>query len=74
MASPETFRARILQPISYEDRKGKPMVAPIGAYDVAQVGEHFQFSAEAIDPFHMPRKHALYHHKVGNLEIEDWES
>ncbi len=74
MALPETFRARILHPIPYEDRSGSPVVAPVGAYEIAEVGEHFQFSAEGIDPFHMPRKHALYHHKVGHLEIDDWNS
>ena len=74
MAAPEKFRARILHPIPYEDRSGSAMVAPVGAYHMAETGEHFQFSAEGISSFHMPRKHALYHHKIGHLEIEDWQS
>ena len=53
---------------------GGRLVAPVGAYDIAEVGEHLQFFAEGFDPFQMPRKHALQHHKVGNLEIEDWQS
>ncbi len=74
MAKPGSWRARILRSFPYEDRGGKPMVAPVGAFDMAEVGEHFQFSGEGVDPFEMPRKHALMHHKYGHLEIEDWLS
>ena len=56
------------------DSSGARQVAPVGAYDIAEVGEHLQFFGEGFDPFQMPRKHALQHHKVGNLEIEDWQS
>ena len=68
------YRGRILRPIPYEDGSGTRQVAPVGSYDIAEVGEHLQFFAEGFDPFQMPRKHALQHHKVGNLEIEDWQS
>jgi len=68
------YRGRILRPIPYEDGSGMQQVAPVGSYDIAEVGEHLQFFAEGFDPFRMPRKHALQHHKVGNLEIEDWQS
>jgi hypothetical protein len=65
---------RILRPIPYEARGGHSLVAPVGAYEIAEVGEHFQFSADGIDPFEMPRRHALAHHKSGHLEVEDWLS
>jgi hypothetical protein len=68
------YRGRILRPIPYDDSAGARQVAPVGAYDIAEVGEHLQFFGEGFDPFQMPRKHALQHHKVGNLEIEDWQS
>ena len=68
------YRGRIVRPIPYEDGSGARQVAPVGSYDIAEVGEHLQFFGEGFDPFQMPRKHALQHHKVGNLEIEDWES
>jgi hypothetical protein len=71
--SPNRYRGRIVRPIPYEDGAGRPAVAPVGAYDIAEVGEHLQFFGED-DPFRMPRKHALQHHKIGNLEIEDWQS
>jgi hypothetical protein len=74
MPKPGPWRARILRPIPYEGRSGRPLVAPVGSYELAKVGEHFQFSAEGLDPFEMPRKHALAHHKSGHLEIEDWLS
>jgi hypothetical protein len=68
------YRGRILRPIPYEDGSGTRLVAPVGAYEIAETGEHLQFFAEGFDPFAMPRQHALQHRKVGNLEIEDWES
>ena len=68
------YRGRILRPIPYDDGSGTRQVAPVGSYDIAEVGEHLQFFGEGFDPFQMPRKHALQHHKVGNLEIEDWQS
>ena len=74
MATAGRYRGRIVRPISYEDGSGSRLVAPVGAYDIAEVGEHLQFFAEDGDPFQMPKKHALQHHKVGNLEIEDWQS
>jgi hypothetical protein len=74
MPRPGPWRGRILRPFPYEDRGGRPLVAPVGAYEIAEVGEHFQFSAEGLNPFQMPRKHALMHHKSGHLEIEDWLS
>lgn len=58
----------------YEDGSSGPLVAPVGSYDIAEVGEHLQFFAEDGVPFTMPRKHALQHHKIGHLEIEDWQS
>lgn len=67
-------RARILQPIHYQDRSGIRAVAPIGAYDVAELGEHFQFLGEGMEPFEMTREHALAHHKAGRLVFEDWQS
>ena len=68
------YRGRIVRPIPYQDGSGARQVAPVGSYDIAEVGEHLQFFGEGFDPFQMPRKHALQHHKVGNLEIEDWQS
>jgi hypothetical protein len=70
----ERYRGRIVSPIPYQDREGRELVAPVGAYHIAELGEHLQFFAEGFDPFTLPRKHALQHHKVGNLEIEDWQS
>ena len=70
---PKRYRARILQPISYEEGKAR-LVAPVGAYEVAETGEHFQFFSERGDPFQMHREHALEHHRAGRLHIEDWES
>jgi hypothetical protein len=71
--SQRKYRARIVRPIPYSqgDRR---VVAPIGAYEIAEVGEHFQFLSETGDPFQMPREHALQHHRSGHLQIEDWES
>jgi len=74
MASSGKYRGRVLRPISYEDGSSGPLVAPVGSCDIAEVGEHLQFFAEEGAPFTMPKKHALQHHKVGNLEIEDWQS
>jgi hypothetical protein len=74
MASPGRYRGGILRPIPYDDGAGSRLVAPVGAYEIAERGEHLQFFAEGRDPFQMPRKHALQHHKVGHLEIEDWQS
>lgn len=68
------YRGRILQPIPYEDGSGTQMIAPVGAYEIAEEGEHLHFFGEGFDPFRLPRKHALQYHKVGNLEIEDWQS
>ena len=48
--------------------------APVGSCETAELGEHLQFFAEGRDPFQMPRKHAPQHHKLGHLEIEDWQS
>ena len=72
--SPRKYRARILRPIPYDDRNGGRSVAPVGSYDIAEIGEHFQFLAEREEPFEMPREHALQHHRSGHLHIEDWES
>jgi hypothetical protein len=74
MASSNTYRGRILRPIPYDDSAGSRFVAPVGAYDIAEVGEHLQFLAEGSEPFLMPRKHALQHHRDGHLQIEDWQS
>lgn len=71
------YSARILRPIPYDapgDRGGTRQVAPVGAYDVAEAGEHLQFFSEDGDPFQMPRHHALEHRRAGHLTIEDWES
>jgi hypothetical protein len=70
----DKYRGRIVRPIPYDDGSGTRHVAPVGAYEIAERGEHLQFFGEGLDPFDMPRKHALQHHKVGHLEIEDWES
>jgi len=74
MASAGKYRGRIVRPIPYQDAAGAELVAPVGAYDIAEVGEHLQFFAEDYRPFRMARKHALHHRKIGNLEIEDWQS
>src|SRR3954466_6205691 len=71
MASAGKYRGRIVRPIPYEDGSGSRLVAPVGSYDIAEVGEHLQFFAEGNDPFQMPKKHALAHHRSGHLEIED---
>jgi len=67
------YRARILRPIPYDSGAGQ-LVAPVGAYEIAETGEHFQFFSERGDPFQMHREHALKHHRAGHLQIEDWES
>ena len=36
------YRGRILRPIPYEDGSGTRQVAPVGSYDIAEVGEHLQ--------------------------------
>ena len=74
MASPNTYRGRIVRPIPYDDTAGSRTVAPVGAYDIAEVGEHLQFLAEGSEPFLMPKSHALQHHRAGHLQIEDWQS
>ena len=74
MAEPGKYRGRIVRPIEYEDGSSGRLVAPVGAYEIAERGEHLHFFAEGMDPFQMPKRHALQHHKVGNLEIEDWQS
>lgn len=74
MTSTGKYRGRILRPIPYEDGSGNRAVAPVGSYEIAEMGEHLQFFGEDLDPFRMPRKHALEHHRVGHLEIEDWQS
>ena len=74
-SSPRKYRGQILRPIPYDDRNGLRSVAPIGSYDIAEVGEHLQFLAESSStPIEMPRAHALNHRQMGNLHIEDWES
>jgi len=74
MAPSGKYRGRILRPIPYEGGSSGPLVVPVGSYDIAEVGEHLQFFAGDGAPFTMPKKHALQHHKVGHLEIEDWQS
>ncbi len=71
--SQRKYRARIVRPIPYDHGETR-LVAPVGAYELAEVGEHFHFSSESGDPFQMPREHALHHHRAGHLTIEDWES
>jgi hypothetical protein len=71
--APRKYTARILHPIPY-DQEGTRQVAPVGAYEIAEAGEHFQFFSEDGDPFQMRRAHALEHHHAGRLHIEDWES
>lgn len=71
--APKKYSARILRPIPY-DQGGTRQVAPVGAYEIAEAGEHFQFFSEDGDPFQMRREHALDHHRSGHLHIEDWES
>ncbi|HZP98993.1 MAG TPA: hypothetical protein VFB13_05605 [Reyranella sp.] len=70
---PRRYRARILRPIPYDDGASR-LVAPVGAYEIAETGEHFQFFSETGDPFQMGREHALAHHRAGHLQIEDWQS
>ena len=72
--SPRKYRAHILRPIPYDDRARGRSIAPVGSYDIAEVGEHFQFLAENEQPFEMHRSHALEHYRSGHLQIEDWES
>ena len=67
------YRARILRPIPYGEGEQR-LVAPVGAYEIAESGEHFQFFSERGDPFQMHREHALEHRRAGRLHIEDWES
>ena len=74
MAAETRYRGRIVRPIPYEDGSGSRLVAPVGAYDIAELGEHLHFFGEGLDPFQMPKKHALQYHKVGHLEVEDWQS
>jgi hypothetical protein len=38
MASAGKYRGRIVRPIPYEDGSGSRLVAPVGAYDIAEVG------------------------------------
>ena len=68
-----TYAARILRPIPYGEGDTR-QVAPVGAYEIAEAGEHFQFFGEDGDAFRMHRSHALEHHRAGHLQIEDWES
>ena len=72
--TPRKYRGRILQPIPYDDRNGGRSVAPVGSYDIAEVGEHLHFLADSSPPIEMQRAHALNHRRLGNLRIEDWES
>ena len=70
---PRKYRARIVRPIPYDSGDTR-LVAPVGAYEIAETGEHFQFISESGGPFEMAREHALKHHAAGHLHIEDWES
>ena len=72
-SAPRKFSARILRPIPYGEGDAR-QVAPVGAYEVAEAGEHLQFFSEDGDPFQMRRSHAADHHRAGSLHIEDWES
>jgi hypothetical protein len=54
MATPGKYRGRIVRPIPYEDGSGGRLVAPVGAYDIAEVGEHLQFFAEGFDRSRCP--------------------
>ena len=67
------YNARIVRPIPF-DQDDKRLVAPVGAYEIAEEGEHLQFFGEDIESFRMRRSHALEHHRAGHLTIEDWES
>jgi hypothetical protein len=69
-----SFRARILRPIPYDSKEGGSLVAPVGAYEVAEVGEHLQFAADGLEPFQMEKNYALKHCETGHLKIEDWQS
>ena len=70
---PRRYSARILRPIPFDQGEAR-LVAPVGAYEVAETGEHLQFFSEDAEPFRMHRGHALEHHRAGHLTIEDWES
>lgn len=72
-SDPRKYSARILRPIPY-DHGDTRQVAPVGAYEVAEAGEHLNFFSEDGDPFQMRRTHAVEHHRAGHLQIEDWES
>ena len=78
MAPAPRKTARILRPIPYgEGPYGEgdaPQVAPVGAYEVAEEGEHLHFFSEDAEPFRMHRSHAVQHHRAGHLQVEDWES
>ena len=67
------YRGSILRPIPYDHGETR-LVAPVGAYEIAEVGEHLHSFSEDGDPFQMPRHHALMHRDHGHLQIEDWES
>jgi hypothetical protein len=69
-----SYRCRIVRPFPYTHRERGPVVAPVGAYEVAEVGEHLQFAGEGLEPFSMDKNHALEHLKTGHLTIEDWQS
>ena len=69
-----SFRAHILRPFPYAHKEGGSLVAPVGAYEVAEIGEHLQFAADGIEPFRMEKKCVLEHCETGHLTIEDWES
>jgi hypothetical protein len=72
-SDPRKYSARILRPIPYDTGETR-QVAPVGAYEVAEAGEHLNFFSEDGDPFQMRRTHAVEHHRAGHLQIEDWES
>jgi hypothetical protein len=72
-SSSRRYPARILRPIPYDHGETR-QVAPVGAYEVAEEGEHLHFFSEDGKPFRMDRNHALEHHRAGHLTIEDWES
>jgi len=69
-----SYRARIHRPFPYAHKEGGSMVAPVGAYEVAEVGEHLQFAGEGREPFTVDKNLAMEHLRTGLLTIEDWES
>ena len=61
--------------VAYRDNAGPALRIALAQVDAPAATMDWQVQTlPGLDPFNMPRKHALQHHKVGHLHIEDWES